>query len=278
MSEEPSQSETQPVPVSALEAMTRAEYDVAVNTARKFPRKPKEIRDEIRELATLDEETAAACFYSLPRGGKNITGPSIRLAEIVFSAYGNITIMSRVVGMETEGPHKFVTVQAICRDLQKNSTVGLEKPRRIVGKLKNKGKLDEDDIQLATNAALAIVRRDAIFQTVPGIYIKPALDAARKVAIGDATTLRDRRAKAIDAFAKLGVSLAKVLAFCEKGDHEDIGLEDMEKLIGAFNAIKDGTAQTDELFPDHRAPSDNRPSFGKGDEEGDASSSGEEAI
>src|SRR4030095_13145064 len=80
----------QPQPINAIEAISRAEIDVQIATAKRYPRVLTQVKQDMLEMATIDEETAAACFYSVPRGSKNIVGPSIRLAEIAFSCYGNV--------------------------------------------------------------------------------------------------------------------------------------------------------------------------------------------
>ena len=130
-----------------------------------------------------------ACFYSLPRGGKNIQGPSIRLAEIAFSCYGNIRAGTRIIETVVDGASPYVAIQAVCHDLQKNIAVMIEKRRRIVGKKTKGGIIDEDDINLAANAGSAIAFRDAMFKVIPGILLRPVYEAAKKVAIGDAKTL-----------------------------------------------------------------------------------------
>jgi len=47
---------------------------------------------------------------------------------------------------------------------------------------------------------------------IPGILLRPVYEAAKKVAIGDAKTLSDRRVRAIEAFQKMGVAADRVLA------------------------------------------------------------------
>ena len=255
-------------PVNAIEAISRAEIDRQIATAKQYPRSLARVKAEMIEMATLDEETAASCFYNLPRGGKNISGPSIRLAEIAFACYGNISSVTRVIEAVVDGAMPFVTVQSICKDLEKNNTVGWEKRRRIVGKKSKGGIIDEDDIQLAANAGGAITFRDTIFKIVPPIIWKPVYEAARKVAIGDARTLVDRRQRAIEAFAKMGVPTERVLTSIERTKVEEITLEDLEALIGTFTAIKEGSVSIENAFPLPSLKSKEpkkveRPDFGK---------------
>ena len=75
---------------TALEALNRGEVDMMIVTAKKYPRDIARIKQKIEQLATLDEETAEMCFYAIPRDGKTIEGPSVRLAEIALTCYTNI--------------------------------------------------------------------------------------------------------------------------------------------------------------------------------------------
>jgi hypothetical protein len=234
---------------SALEAISNAEINQSIATARRFPRNLPAVKLAMMSFATLDQETAESCFYTLPRGGKNIQGPSVRLAEIAISCYGNLRVASRIIDTVATGDNPHVTIQAVAMDLERNVSISIEKRRRIVGKKKAGGAIDEDDINLASNAGSAIALRDAVFKVVPLALIKPVFDAARKVAIGDERTLKDRRSKALATFAKMGVPKERVLHKMEKTSVEDIGLAELETLIGLFNAIKEGEVTIDDAFP-----------------------------
>lgn len=236
------------VPASALESIHRAEVDTQITTARRYPRVVHQVKKDMLSFATLDEETAAACFYSLPRGGKNIQGPSVRLAEIAVSCYGNLRVGSRIIQTVTNGDNPHVVVQAIAHDLEKNVAVTIEKRRRITKK-RNKDSVDEDDINLASNAGAAIAFRDAVFKVVPQALIKPVLDAAKRVAVGDMKSLVSRRNKMVDSFGKMGVTPDRILAVLEKATLDDVQLPEMEILVGLYTAIKDGQTSVEEAFP-----------------------------
>jgi hypothetical protein len=229
-----------------------AEIDQQIATAKRWPRDIGIVKRGIESMATLDQETAEACFYSLPRGGKTIQGPGVRMAEIAVHNFGNIRVQTRIAETVIDGPAPHVTVVSACHDLEKNVWVGIEKRRRIVAKKDRDGtrkKVDEDDINLATNACAAIAFRDAAFKVIPGALIKPAFEAAKRVAIGDAKTLVDRRTDAISRFAKMGVNQARVLQALEKTSVEAVGLVELETLFGMFTAIRDGQASIEEVFP-----------------------------
>lgn len=245
--------EMEVLPAHAIEQVSRAEIDVQISTAHRFPRTISKVKADMMSFATLDQDTAAGCFYSLPRGGKNIQGPSVRLAEIAVSCYGNIRAGSRILETVTTGETPHVVVQAVAHDLEKNVSVSIEKRRRIIGKkdyrTNERKPIDEDDINLATNACSAIAFRDAVFKTVPLALVKPVMEAAKKVAIGDAKTLVDRRAKAMEAFLKMGVQKDRILAVLQVRSLDDITLEHLETLLGLHTAIRDGTISVDEAFP-----------------------------
>lgn len=233
----------------ALEAISRAEIDMQISTARRFPRPPpSKIKADMLSMATMDEETAGACCYALPRGGKMIKGPSIRLAEIAISSYGNLRAGSRVIATETTGPTPHVVVQSVVHDLEKNVAITIEKRRRITKK-KSKSAIDEDDVNLACNACSSIALRDATFKVIPLALIKPVYEAARKVAVGEVKSLVERRAKVMERLNQMGVFTDRILSRVEARKVEDIDLEKLEVLIGLGTAIKDGEATLEEAFP-----------------------------
>lgn len=226
----------------AIELMERAQIDIQIATARKYPRQLAQIKANMISMATLDEETAEQCFFTLKRGEKLISGPSVRLAEIATACYGHIRAGARII--DNDG--RTVTAQGVCHDLQNNVVIAMETKRRITDK---NGKTYNDDMQIMTgNAAAAIAYRNAVFKVIPAALIKPAYEAARKVAIGNAQTLKQRRANAVDKFKALGVELATLLAYLGKTHIDEIGLPELEVLIGVFNGIKDGESSVDETF------------------------------
>lgn len=241
-------NQLQHVQANAIESIQRAEIDVQITTAKRYPRQLTQVKQSMLSFATLDQETAESCFYTLPRGGKNIQGPSVRLAEIALSCYGNIRAGSRVIHAVVDGPNPHVVIQSVCHDLEKNIAVTIEKRRRITKK-KSKDFIDEDDINLAANAGAAIAFRDAVFKVVPLALVKPVYEQAKRVAIGDAKTLVDRRARMVETFGKMGVSKEMILNRLEKKSLEEVDLSDMETLIGLHTAIRDGDTTIDESFP-----------------------------
>lgn len=234
------------VELSALESMERAQIDVQISTAKKYPRVLSSVKKEMLSFATLDEETAAGCFFTLPgrKGGdgKPIQGPSIRMAEIALATYGNLRAGARIIADDG----KMITAQGVCHDLQNNVCVSVEVKRRVTTKTGQR--YGDDMIVMTGNAACSIALRNATFRVVPLALVKPIYEAAKKVAIGDAKTLVQRRAGAIAHFTKMGVTQEKIFAALQVKALDDVGLEHLEVLIGYANAIKEGEATIDGIF------------------------------
>lgn len=242
-------TEVSHVDVSAVAVLARSETEAQLDAAHKYPRSVGKFLKEAVALATLTQAVAESCIYALPRGGKSITGPSVRLAEIVASAYGNLHVGARTLGAED----KEVISQGVAWDLEKNLRVTVESRRRITGKAGKR--YDDDMITMTGNAAASIALRNAIFRVVPGAYVKAIYEKVKLVAVGDAKTLGAKRAELVDRLGKMGITPDRVLARVDRPTVEDIGLEDVETLIGLGTAVKNGDASIDDAFPPLSKPS-----------------------
>ena len=230
--------------VSLAIGLTRAEIDTQIATARAWPRSIKRATDDILSLATLDEETATECMYALPRAGKPIQGPSIRLAEIIQQSWGNCRVAARVVHVDRT--EKYVEAEGIYHDLETNSATMARVRRRIAD---SKGRLYSDDMIIVTgNAACSIAKRNAILGGVPKPVWRRAYDASQKVVKGTIETLTVTRDKSLKAFANFGVKPDQVFVALGVVGLEDIGLDHIPILRGMFSALKNGEATVEEMF------------------------------
>jgi hypothetical protein len=247
----------------ALEQISRAEIDTQISTAKKYPRMLSKVRDNVLTLATMDEETAAACFFSLPRAGKAITGESVRLAEILASAYGNLRAAWRPINIDRQ--NGVVTCQGMCHDLENNISTSIEKSRKVQKK-RNSNTYDEDMIMLAVNACGAIAYRDAVFKVVPKALIKPILKDIKEAARGKGT-LDQKVNRVMDRLMEMGKEAGfkekdfekRVLATVEASKRADIDLTKLDTLIGVGTAIRDGEVRLIDAFPDPEAKPEGDP-------------------
>ena len=237
-------TELQIIQPTALEAMTRAEHDVQVTTAKRYPRDVVQALTETRNLAMIDREIARECYYNLPRDGKNIEGPSIRFAELLKYKWGNISTASRVVDIG----EKEVTCAAICIDMENNSRGYSEVKRRIVNR---QGKRYTDDMILVTaNAGCKIALRNAVFEVIPKAVWHGIFKEIMKFALADAKPMEERRKVAVAYFVKQGVTAKQVFAQIGVSQLKDIGEEHLKTLRGIANAIQEGVTTVEEAFAD----------------------------
>jgi hypothetical protein len=227
----------------AIEALSRAETDIQIATAKRYPRSIKEFKRTAMELATLDEETAASCFYSIPRAGKRIEGPSVRLAEIIAYGWTNIRAEADVVAIDDT----FITAMGSCFDLERNQAARVRVKRQITDR---KGKrLPDDMVRVIGQAACKIAYREAVFTVVPRALFKDVYEAARETSIGKALSMQQRRANAFEWFNKAGVSEDRVLTLLDRKGVDDTTMDDLVTLKGLSTAIKEGELSIDEAFP-----------------------------
>lgn len=225
-------------------SLARAEIDQQISTARAYPRSIDRAVKNIITLATLDEETAEECIYALPRGGKPITGPSARLAEIIASQWGNNRVSARVVHVDRT--EKYVEAEGLFHDLENNSAT----TARVRRRLSDKGGrlLSEDMIIVTGNAACAIAKRNAVLGGVPKGVWRRAYEYAAQVIAGTAETLVVTREKTMKAFAAFGVAPDRVCAALGLAGVDDIKVEHVPTLRGMYAALKNGEATVEEMF------------------------------
>lgn len=236
------QTEIQMVTPDALSLITKAEIDMQISTAKAFPRSIKNFIDRATSMVTLGEDIAESCIYSLPRSGKNLDGPSIRLAEIVTSSYGNIRSGARVIANDG----KTITAQGICHDLETNNSVTVEVKRKITDR---NGKTFNEDMQVVTgNAACAVAYRNAVFKVVPAALVSPIYNAAKELIKGNEKTLPAKRDEAVKFFKGKGIKDEQICEVLEIKRIEDIDLEKLFTLRTMATALKNNESTLEEMF------------------------------
>ncbi len=236
--------ETQAIePSRNVQLILKAELDSAIATAKQYPRDITRFKDKAMSMATNDTETAKGCFYNIPRKGtKGIQGPSVRLAEIMLTSYGNIAAEAEIIAEDD----KFVTARGRCRDLENNNMVSVNINRRIVDK--NGKRFSDDMIGVTKNAANAVALRNAIFSIIPKVFTQQVYEACKDLAIGKGRALEDRRQDALSYFDKVGISRENVFRLLDVPGIDDINNKEIEVLIGMANALRDGDTTIDDLL------------------------------
>lgn len=232
-----------------LQAINRSEVDMQIATAKQYPRDLHRVLNQIKTYATMDTETAEDCFYALRRSGSVIEGVSVRLAEIIAGAWGNLRVQSRIIGNDG----RTITCQGVCHDLETNLAVSVEVKRRITDK---GGRTFSDDMQVVTgNAGCAIAFRNAVLKVVPKAVTKKVIDEVKQVALGKSMDLETKRQNLMQYYQKIGVCQDTLLAYCGVKSIEEIDIEKVFELRGVANAIKEGTSTVQEIFKPFTAES-----------------------
>lgn len=234
-----------------VDAVERANVDSQVATAKQYPRNLMRSVNNSIAMATMDYNAAQSCGYALPRGGKPITGPSVHLAKLVVSNFGNIRAEAKVVQITD----KQVISRGTCWDLENNVATAFEVRRSIVGK---GGKRFSDDMITVTgNAANAIAYRNAVFSVIPKAVIDKVYQAAQHFITGDLSDeekLVARRKKCLDFFKdEYGITEEEVVMLCGKQTVNQIKADQIALLLGITQSLVDGDTTVDELMKPYRA-------------------------
>lgn len=230
-----------------LQALNRAEIDIQIATAKQYPRDINAVLNKIATYATMDRETAEDCFYVLRREDKQgnvnvIEGLSVRMAEIIAGAWGNLRVQARIIGNDG----RQITAQAVCHDLETNFAVSKEVKRSIVTK---RGYTFSEDMQVVTgNAACSIALRNAVLTVIPKAVTKRIINEVKKVALGQSIDLEQSRQNVIQYFTKLGVKTEQLFLYLGVKTAQEIDKQKIFELRATANAIKEGTTTVEECF------------------------------
>lgn len=237
-------NELQPIPPSALEVIQRAEIDMQIATAHKYPRSMQMFQSRARSMALIDEDTAASCIYSRPvGGGKFAEGLSVRAAEIVGASFGNLRVAATVI----EQTDRYVKARGFAHDLESNYACATEV---IESTVKKDGTPYDERMRIViAKSALAKARRDATFQVVPKALFKAIEGECRKLALGEGQSVSTRRARIVAWISKLAIDPKRVWAVLGIAGEADMQDDSFLTLTGLKTSITDGEVTIDEAFP-----------------------------
>lgn len=217
----------------------------ALAIAKRFP------RDQIKAVEKIIVECqrkslAEKARYSYPRGGEKITGPTIRLAEVIARHWGNLKYGFR----ELEQKHNASTIEAYCWDLETNTEVTRE--FSVPHSRKAGGKIvwlsDPRDIyELVANNAQRRVRA-CILEIIPGDIVDKSLaQCARTLSTDSKEPLIDSITRLVLNFSKLGVTKDLIE---QRLNHksEEINSAELVDLIDIYNSLKENASKRSDWF------------------------------
>ena len=166
-------SESLPNTMTEVKSQREAsEIQAMVFMAKQFPRNQIQAADRILNACTR-QTLADSAVYSYPRGGQNVEGPSIRLAEVLAQNWGNLDFGIRELSQE----NGVSTVEAYAWDLETN--VRQAKVFQVAHKRMAKGGTktltDPRDIyEMVANQGSRRLRA-CILSIIPGDIVEAAL-------------------------------------------------------------------------------------------------------
>ena len=238
-----------------MRELERATRDSMIENAHKYPRSLEEWYRDTMSDATMSLEVAMECGYAVPRDNKTIVGPSVRLAEIAYTNYGNCSAGARVISEE----ERFIVAEGFFFDAQKNSIVQHAVRRSIWTR---HGRMRDNMLQTVSQAACSIAFRDAVFKGLGKARIMPIYREVMKLARGTEADLPSIREKAFAyILERWGIEPDQVATSVGCGDYRRATLEDMFRVRLMVTAINDGELGPEQAFtlPKSKAKADSKP-------------------
>lgn len=241
---------SQPVAQDLAQSREVAEIQAAMVVAKRFPRDEIAATDRILRACTRPT-LAEQALYSYSRGGSEITGPSIRLAEACAQAWGNMRFGFREVARGVgDGGVTFSDVEAFAWDLETNVYKPLTFQVRHWRDTKKGGYkiTDERDIyELVANMAQRRVRA-CILATIPGDVVESAQAQCEETLNAKADTSPDGLKKLVAAFASFSVTQGQIEKRCQCR-LEGIRAAQVVQLKKIYVSIRDGMSRAEDWFP-----------------------------
>jgi hypothetical protein len=226
------------------ESRAVAEVQAQYVIAKKFPR--DENASFMRIMKACERPfLAEQAMYAYPRGGQLVTGPSIRLAEAMAQAWGNIDCGIREIS-QSDG---MSVAEAYAIDLETNvrSVKIFHVPHSRDTKQGKKRLTDSRDIyELVANQGSRRLRA-CILGVIPGDVVDAAVAQCGKTLESSDVPMADQIRKLVMAFDELGVNPEHI----EKrlGHKLDATIpQEIVTLRGIYKSIKDGMADRSQFF------------------------------
>lgn len=232
---------------STMVAQTRemAEAISAVQMAKAFPRDVVAARDRILNACTRPKLAEVAC-YTYARGGQEVTGPSIRLAEALAQNWGNMQFGVR----ELEQRNGESTCEAFAWDLETNArqTKVFQVPHIRYTRQGAKPLTDPRDIyELVANQGARRLRA-CILGIIPGDIVEEAVGQCELTLHTKFEITPERIKSLVEKFGEYGVTKEQLEVRVQRRI-DTITSAQMVSLGKIYNSLKDGMSKAEDWFP-----------------------------
>ena len=231
------------IAIEASRAIAEAQGKLVI--AKRFPR--DEVQSYAKAMEACQRPTMAAkAFYSFPRGGQTVEGPTIRFAEELARCWGNIDYGIKELSQD-DGKSE---MQAYAWDLETNaqSVQNFTNPHKREQGRKMVTLTSQRDIY-ENNANMATRRlRSRILAILPAWFVEDAIAECKKTLAGQNDTPPiDRVKKMVVQFAKLGVT-QEMIEKRLKRKVDTMTSDDFVEYVGIYNAVKGGESKIADWF------------------------------
>lgn len=223
-----------------------SETKAAIMLAKQFPRDQAEATNRIL-MACCRPTLAEKAVYSYPKGGQEVTGPSIRLAEAIAQAWGNLQFGIR----ELDQRQGVSTVEAFAWDVESNTrqTKVFQVNHSIKlrdGRIKHITDPREIYEMVANQGARRM--RNCILGLIPGDVVEAAVNQADKTLATKVEVTPERVAKMLEMFEAMGVTKEAIKKKIGRNVDQTIPPAVLATLGKIANSIKDGYSTAMEHF------------------------------
>lgn len=236
-----------------------AEVKGKIMVAKMFPRDQAAAFQNVMDACSR-RSLAEIAEYKFRRGNEDVVGPTIRLAEVLAAAWGNIDYGMR----ELSRGEGYSEMEAYAWDMQTNV---ISSQKFTVNHIRDKTgggqkvTAERDIYELTANNAARRLR-ERIFAVIPADLVDAAVRKCRETIAGNSTKpTSDRVREMISRFNKFGVTAAMIEVRLNR-KLDAILPEDFIDLNQVFNAVRDG-APVSEYFggqaPALTAPEEPKP-------------------
>lgn len=228
----------------ATSAREIAEVQAAMAIAKRFPRDPREAMDRILNACTRPT-LAEKALYSYSRGGTDITGPSIRLAEAMAQAWGNMQFGIRELSQENGTS----TVEAYAWDIETNTRQSKVFQVSHIRHTRNGAKVLTDPRDIYENVANNGARRlrACILGVIPGDVTEAAQEQCEVTLNASADTSPEGLKKILAAFEAFGVTKAQIEKKIQSR-MEAIRPAQVVHLKKVYTSLRDGMSKPEDWF------------------------------
>jgi hypothetical protein len=221
-----------------------AEVQASMMLAKRFPRDQANICNQIL-LSCQRPTLARQAMYRYARGGTDIVGASIKLAQALAQQWGNIKYGWKTISQTKE----YSEIETFAWDIETNTHISKRITIKHWRDTKKGGYLltDERDIYeiCANNASRRM--RACILKLIPSDVVEMATQQCEKTLLSSEVITPESVQKLVEAFKEFDVTRQTIEAYIQR-KIEAITPQNMVSLRLIYRSIKDGVGKVEDYF------------------------------